>query len=173
MAVDAAKQFALGNHMVSPVTADVTESNVAELADRVAFAGTNHVVVGNLVLQHQMHDPDVVTCKPEVSANVQISQANLAAAQDGTSPLVLFLGLRQTNRYSSGRMRDLLRDIGEGSARAFVIEHDSRRCMNAVVAAISHDRLVGVKLGNSVRRLRTARCGFALWSDGRVAKNFR
>src|SRR5262245_23727311 len=72
--VDCSEEAAVGHHVIGPVTANVTECNLAERTNGIGLAGSNHVVVGNVALQHFMHGCNVVPGKAEVAANINVSE---------------------------------------------------------------------------------------------------
>src|SRR5712691_2312720 len=60
--------------VLEPVEAGVTESDLHEVADRMADAGRDHVVVRSLLLEHEPHRDDVVAGKAPVAMGLEISE---------------------------------------------------------------------------------------------------
>ena len=61
--------------MLLPVEAGVREGDLHEVADRVANAGGDDVVLGAILLQHQPHRADVVAGEAPVAAGVEVAEA--------------------------------------------------------------------------------------------------
>src|SRR5262245_8195292 len=74
IAVDSSEKAGVEDHVVGPVAANVTECNLAERTDGIGLAGSNHVVVGSVALQHFMHGGNKVAGKAEVAANINVSE---------------------------------------------------------------------------------------------------
>src|SRR5262245_16301927 len=97
MAVDRSKKAAIEYHVVGPVAANVAKGNLTELADRIRLAGSNHVVVGGVALQHCMHGRNIVAGKAKVPTNIRISQRDLAVLQERVSAFVFFKRVMQAD----------------------------------------------------------------------------
>ena len=72
-----AEEFGIDDDVLVDVDARVLEGDLGELADRVLFAGRDHVVVGLVGLQHQPHRLDVVARVTPVALRVEVPQPQL------------------------------------------------------------------------------------------------
>src|SRR6185437_12019737 len=125
-----------------------------ELAHRVAVAGREHIVVGPRLLEDHPHALDVVAGVTPVAPGIEISdeQAILPASFD--------------RGHGAG---NLARHERFAADRAFVVEQNSVRGVNAIGLPIIHRHPVSVKLGGSVRASRRKRRSFILRTLRRVA----
>ena len=63
--------------MVLPAQPGVGECELAELADAVRLAGGDDVVIGLLLLQHEVHGAHVVAGESPVALGVEVAQRQL------------------------------------------------------------------------------------------------
>ena len=122
-----------------------------ELADGMGFAGSEHEVVGDLVLENAPHALDIVAGMAPVAPGVEIAdpQALLQAELDrghGTA--------------------DLAGDEGLAAEGALVVEQDAVGGEQAVAVAVVAGDPVGVELGRGVGALRQEGRGFRLGRCG-------
>src|SRR5438309_2771594 len=133
------------------VEARMTESNLAELANAVASARRNDIVVRNMVLRCEPHSLDVILGVSPVAARLQVAEIKF---------------MLQTELDSPDSTSHLARHERFASAGRFVVEEDSVHGVNAVRLAVIHRRPVGVHLRASVRATRVEWRRFALRRRG-------
>ena len=118
------------------------EGGVHQVLHGVGDAGGNHVVVGDVLLQHQPHRADVVAGKPPVALRVEVAERQM-------------IGLPQLDlRHAVGHLAG---DELEPAPRRLVIEEDSRDRVDAVALAIVHRDVVAEDLRHAVGAARIER----------------
>lgn len=68
--------------MVFPVQADMRESDLTSIADRMCGVGADDIVFGGGILEHQPHGFDILLGVPPVALSVEIAEVQLAVGTD-------------------------------------------------------------------------------------------
>ena len=118
---------------------ELFEHLLGELADRVGFAGGDHVVVGLLLLEHQPHRLDVVAGESPVALRFEVSEKKLLLEA----------------QFDPGRgAGDLPGDEGLAAAGRFMVEEDPVGGKEVVCIPVVSDNVVCIHLGRGVGALR-------------------
>ena len=134
------------------------EGGVEELADGVGLAGGDHVVVGDVLLEHQPHGLDVVAREAPVACGVEVAERDRVLQAE--------LDARQ-------RVRDLAGDELQTALLALVVEQDPRRRVEAVRLAVVDRHVVAEHLGHAVGRPRVERRELGLGRLPHLAEHLR
>ena len=111
------------------------------------LAGGDHVVVGVVLLQHEVHGAHVVAGVSPVALRVEVAQVQIVLQPQGDAC------------HGAG---DLARHEGLAADRALVVEQDAVAGVQGVGLAVVHHDPVAVELGGAVRAARVERRGLAL-----------
>jgi len=148
----------VGHDVVAVIEPQPAEGQVTELADGHAFAGRNDVVVGLLLLKHQPHRPHVVAGKTPVTLRVEIAEVELVL---------------QAELDAGGGPGDLSGHERLAAPRAFVVEQDPARRVQAVALAVVDREPVGTHLGDTVGAARVEWRRLPLGCLGHLAEHLR
>src|ERR1700726_1116010 len=138
--------------------ADFRKGMFDEFAHRTGLAGRQHEIVGAIRLQYAVHALDIVP---------------------GVAPVALCAEVSEIKRFFKAGLDagdaagDLARHEGFAADRAFMIEQDAVRGIDAVGLAVVHRDPVAVKLGDAIGRARIERRGFLLRNLLNQAVQFR
>ena len=121
--------------LVGVVEADMLEGEAAEVADAGGDAGCDHVVVGVLLLQHEVHGLDVVAGVAPVAGAVEVAEREVVG---------------QAQLDAGGAVGDLAGDELDAAEGTFVVEQDAAACVEAEALAVIDRHPVGIELGDAV-----------------------
>src|SRR5580704_8241762 len=123
-------------------TANFRKRQFDEFTHRAGFAGRQHEIVGRVGLQYLVHALDIIPGMAPVAFGAEVSE------------IERFL---QTGLDASDAARDLAGHEGLAADRAFMIEQDAVRGIDAVGLAVVDRDPVAVKLGDAIGRARIER----------------
>ena len=138
--------------------ADLGEGQLDQFAHRVGLAGGQHIVVGLVLLGHHPHAADIVAGVAPVALGVEIAEIE---------------PVDQAELDAGDGAGDLARDEGLAAQRAFVVEQDAVRGVQAIGLAIVHHHPVGIELGRAIGAARIEGRGLALGDLLHLAEQFR
>src|SRR5579872_4301754 len=110
-----------------------------QLAYGARLAGSDHIIVGLVLLQHAPHRLDVIAGESPVPPRVQIAHPQLG---------------REAALYSGDGVSDLSRDELEAATRALVIEQDAGYREQVEALAVIYRDVVAIHLCNPIRAAR-------------------
>src|SRR5262249_18018887 len=68
-------KLGVDDHIAAPIEMHALESDLDELLNAVRLAGTDHIVVWLLLLEHEPHRPHIIAGKPPVALGLKVAQA--------------------------------------------------------------------------------------------------
>src|SRR5262249_15614145 len=116
---------------------DMFKRNPAHVADGGTVTRGDHIIVGNLLLQHRPHCTYIILGMTPVALRVDIAEAQF---------------LCQSEFDSRDAIRDLASHEFSAAQRTLVIEKNARRGMETKALAIIHCDPVTIEFGHGIRR---------------------
>ena len=133
------KEALIFPHVVAVVQISFRKGVLAELTNRVRLSGSNHVIAGLGLLQHQPHRFDILTRMSPIPFRFEVPEW-----QGG--------GVSDDNAGDAGR--DLTGDELEAAAGRFVVKEDSAYGEEVVRFTVITCQLVAAHLADAVARPR-------------------
>src|SRR5260370_39889600 len=127
--------------------ADVREGKFDEFPYRAGFAGRQHEIAGLLRLQYLVHAFDIIPGVAPIAFCLEVSEIKRVF---------------QAGLDAGDAARNLARHESLAADRAFMVEQDAVRGIDAVGLAVVHRDPIAVELGDAIGRARIERRGFLL-----------